>query len=270
MAVSSHIIEYYKDSQTSGIRDGDVTMSETLYFNKGKYALKVCQIALSPEIPNVYSYDGVDTTKFWISNNNWTTHHQVTLPQGNYTIQEINLAIKNILITIDWYNPNSPNVIDRPPIVLGFDTTSGKIYLELHSAVSSTGKIAINFGISNFGHMLGFVNPNTFATSGLYLADSFPLIDYQGSTIAIKSSFQKTKMVNGQYSNELCRIPIPSNDGTEIIYPTGGIIPPILATAQIPTLLSSFSIKFINPRTGKSIFWSYGAVDVQLEIIRIG
>ena len=29
----------------------------------------------------------------------------------------------------------------------------------------------------------------------------------------------------------------------KIIYPTGGIIPPILATAQIPTLLSSFSIK---------------------------
>lgn len=269
MTNNSTIIEYFQDTQLSGTRDGEVTLSETLYFNNGKYALKVCQITLSPEIPNIYKHDGVDTTTFLISNNGWVTNHKVVLPQGNYTIQEINEAIKNILITLNWYNPGTPNVIDKPPIQIGLDSTSGKVYLRIASASSSTGFIGINFGISNIGHLLGFLDPYQFSISGLYLADSYPLVDYQGSSISVKSSFQKTKMVNGQYSNELCRIPIPPSDGTEILYPTGGIIPPLLATAQIPSLLTGFSIQFVNPRTGKSIFWSYGSVDVQLEIVKI-
>jgi len=265
--MTSKILTYYKEINTLGLLDGTYTQTPSLKLdNSKKYALRVLSCRLSPIIPNIFSNTSNDTTMLDISNDNFATRTTVVMAGGSYNVPQINLAIQNIIQNLNWNTDNNDSAF-----WLAVNPVSSLCYVRLDSTKLALGtQICVDFtsqSTSTLNELLGFIAPVSFNIDGLHDASTIPIVDYQGSNINIRTSFTNTSYLNGTPSNILCSFPA-SVTGNEIVYPgiNTGLISPIL-NCDIPYIINGFDIKIENQRNNKSIYFGYGSITLQIEVI---
>lgn len=268
--MTSKILCYYKEITSIGLLNGTYVQSPSLKLdNSKKYALRVLTCRLSPVIPNIYSVAGVnDNTQLDISNDNFATRVTIVLTAGSYNVAQLNLAIQNILVGLSWNIDNNDSAL-----WLAVNPVSKLCYVRLDSTKLALGtQICVDFtsqSTSTFNNVVGFTAPSSFNVDGLHDANAIPYLDYQGSNVQIRTSFTNTSFLNGTPSNILCSFPM-SSTGNEIIFPSTetGLISPLIQ-CDIPYILNGYDIKIEDQRTNKPIYFSYGSITLQLEIIEI-
>jgi len=267
----SILLDYNKstDEKTGlqfGTRSGIISMRQPIMMDPNrKKAYRVISIIMSPEIPNIYSYNGFNNTTVNISKDGGATWITVQFKAGIYTIQMIQDAINNAASQVNWWINNND-----PGFIVAYNPATTLVYTQLDSSkLLGGGQLAINYTVSSFYQMLGYtLLSGIILIDGLSTASNPPQLDVQSTYIEIKMScILGTRWVNGQISNAICRVPINSSGGVEIIYPSGstGFISPIVQ-ASIPSTIESFSINFTNG-AGNETVWLYGNCIVQVELI---
>lgn len=269
----SQILQYYKENTTIGTLDGVYIQTPSLKLdNRKSYGLRVLFARLSSLIPNVYSYGSNDTTRIDISTDGFATvREHIILPNGNYSVYQINVAIQNALTTLGW---STSTASASTPIYLNNNPVTGYNYVRLDTTklVSGT-QVAIDFtadGTSRMNELLGFVTTSIYNTDGLKDASHVPLTDWQGSNINISCpTFAGSTYVNGIPSNVIACLPT-STTMNEIIYPSNetGMISPILYPS-IPYIINGFTINITNQRTNQPVVFLFGSANICIEIIQL-
>lgn len=271
--MTSELLQYYKENTTIGYLDGTYISTPPLHLdNRKTYGIRIISVRLSPMIPNLYNFDGVITNKLDISNDNFVTRQTLVFPSGTYSVQQINTAVIARMNQLGW---NTSTLSNESALYIGLTPTSKYMYVRLDSTklVGGIGQIAIDFssgGTSNLYEVLGFTSPTSFNIDGLYAAYSLPLIDWQGSNCdIISNTFANATFVNGNPSNVLISFPLWT-DSNEILFPNigTGLISAVLH-CDVPYIINRFDISIRNQRTGKSIVFMYGAVNITLEVLVI-
>lgn len=267
----SVILDYNKSSDSTsgldfGTRAGTVTLQQPIILdNNRKKGFRVLRVILTPEIPNIYSYGNFDSTTINISNNAGTNWVTVQMKTGIYTIQMIQDSVNSVANQLGWYT----NAGD-PAIIISYNPATQYIYTKLDSTkLAGGGQIGIDYSVSQIFSMMGYaVGHSTLLADGLYTAQNPPVIDSQGTWVDIKMScIQNTRWVNGQLSNTICRVPLQTTGGIEIVWPSAntGMVSPIVP-ASIPSIIQQFTINFLTNR-GNELVVSYGNVSVEVEIM---
>lgn len=253
---------------TFGYRKGIVNMIQPITFDPNKKkAYQVQSVILSPEIPNVYNYDGFDNTKVKISNDGGTTWVTVQFPNGIYQINMIEATVTNAFLQAGWI-PDETFV----PIVIDYNPATRLVYIQVDTTKLSVGtQAAVDFGASQMYRLLGFPTAVSakFLLDGTFSATLAPEVDTQGTYInVVCNAINASRFINGQLSNVIAKVPIVnSGNGIEIVFPsasTGSINTPFIE-ASIANYLPSFTIDFLQPN-GKSAVFLYGNAIVQLII----
>ena len=271
MATKSILLDYQstKDVSTGldfGTRNGTVSMQQPQYLDAEKKKLfRVIRVMVSPEMPNVYKYGGVDTTSLKLTADGGATWVTLALKTGIYTIAMLQDAINDVGTQASWWKTAGDF-----GYTLGYNPATQIVYVTMDS--SKLGglftQLGINFNVGNMADMLGFSSSNSsFVTDGLHTANLPPQMDYQGQYVELFCSIiQGCRWINGKLSSSICRIPITQSQ-SEIIYPSGnsGFISPVVH-ASIPAFIQSFDIKLINQRGNDAVFM-YGGLTVELEIL---
>lgn len=258
-----------KDPNTGldfGIRSGVVNMRQPKYLDPNKpKAYRVLRVILSPNLPNIYSYNGFSNTTVNISNNGGTTWTTVGLKTGIYDVQMLQDSINNVANQLNWYT-NASDV----GIIISYNPATQLIYTKLDSTkLAAAGQLAIDYSISSIYQMLGYTQTAcTFLADGLYTATLSPAVDVQGTYVEIFVSFiQGTRWTNGQLSSAICRIPLQTNGEQEIIWPSSntGMISPLVA-ASIPTVIQSYTVSIKTP-SGQDAIFLFGNCIIEVEVV---
>ena len=268
----SVLIDYLTDPITNkifGARDGTVNFRQPVYLDQNKRKqFRVLRIMMSPSIPNVYNYGGVNTTTIKLSRDGGTTWVTCLLKNGIYTIKMFEDAINDVGTQSSWWL----NAGDYG-YVLSYNPATQFVYVTLDSTkltANPANQLCIDFSISQTGILLGFSSTNNkFITDGLHNADLSPQVDWQGQYVEVFCSIiQGCRWINGQLSSSLCRVPIV-NTTSEIIFPSAntGMISPLIF-ASIPSVIQSMEFRFVN-QFGRPAVFLYGGVTVELEIIDV-
>lgn len=250
-----------------GTRNGSVTLRQPIYLDANKRKMfRILRVMMSPEIPNVYNNGGIDTTKINLSNDDGATWVTCLLKTGVYTIGMLNDAINNVAELQNWWKTAGDFGYE-----LNYNPATKMVYVKLDSSKLSVGtQLAIDFGVSQVGQMLGFSATNdTFKTDAVHTADLVPKLDWQGQYVEVFCSIiQGVRWVNGQISSALCRIPI-SASASEIIWPSAnnGMISPLIP-ASIPSAIQSFDFTIKNAY-GRDCIFLYGGVSIEMEIVDV-
>jgi hypothetical protein len=140
-------------SSAFGTRNGIVTLQQPIMFDSNKKkGFRVLRCILSPEIPNVYSYNGYDSTKINISNDGGATWVTVQLKTGIYTVQMIQDSVNDVANQLGWYTKSTD-----PAIVISYNPATQFVYTRLDSTkLAAPGQIGINYGVSQMYAMLGY------------------------------------------------------------------------------------------------------------------
>ena len=248
-----------------GYRSGTITMRQPLYLNQNKRkAFRVLRVIMSPEIPNIYSYNGYSNSLINISIDGGATWVTVSLKAGIYTIQMIQDSINDVANQLNWYIKPSD-----PAIVISYNPATRYVYTKLDSSkLLAPGQIAIDYGVSSIYLLLGYgVLTSKFLIDGLFTATLPPQLDAQSTYVEIKMScIQGVRWTNGSLSSSICRIPIQSGQ-VEIVWPAAstGLISPLIP-ASIVNSISSYTIN-ITTGNGSECVFLYGNFILEVEIV---
>lgn len=267
----SLLLDYNRSSDSTtgldfGTRNGTINFRQPQYLDSNKKKLfRVLRVMLSPEMPNVYNTGGINTTTVNLSRDGGATWITCLLKTGIYTTTMISDSINNVAELQGWWAVAGDYGFD-----LNYNPATKMVYIKLDSTklVAPGTQLAIDFGVSQMGLMLGFSNTNdSFNTDGVHTADLSPQLDWQGQYIEVFCSvIQGVRWVNGQLSSALCRVPISAST-SEIVWPSAntGMISP-LVPASIPNVIQSFDITIRNAKGNDAVFL-YGGVSVEIEIV---
>jgi hypothetical protein len=214
----------------------------------------------------VYLTTDNDTTRLRISGDGGVTWIIVDMIPGFYTVAQINAAISNALVANGFLLPAN---INNPPIYLGITPVDQRCYVILDTTKATVGtvQIGISFDLYDTWQLVGFDAVKTFILDGTYAADTIPFIDYQGSSIAVTTSFQGSRWVNGIRSNIMAQFPIPFINRGDITYPSyNTLLLSPYTICDIPRVFTGYTVNFINPRTGKDLVFLYGDVSLTIDI----
>ena len=266
----SVIIQYSssKDSQTNldfGTRSGRVQLRQAINLdpNKGK-GFRVIKVMVSGQIPNIFNYNGQDNTKINVSKDAGLTWDTIQMQNGIYTVQMLQLAIRNGLLLLGYV----ANVTDAS-ITLSYNVATQYVYVTLDSTkLLLPGQLGIDFSVSQIYQALGYTfGASTFIVDGAFSATNPPLLDVQGNYLEIVTNIcQGCRWSGSNISNVLCRVPIIATDN-EIIFPAGstGFVSP-LTRASIPSTISAYDVNILNERGQETVFM-FGGFSLELELV---
>jgi hypothetical protein len=250
-----------------GIRSGTVNLQQPILLEPGKQrAYRVLRVVLSPEIANIYRYQGFDNTKLRITNDGGATWVNIQLQNGNYsTLKMLQDAINDVANQLNWYTSSSD-----PAIIINSNNATGLVYTKLDSTKLAIGvQIGIDYSLSTIYNVFGYpANACTFVNDAIHSATLPPQVDTQGTYGRIYVSFiSNCRWFNGQIDSSICKIPFVADSGIEYIYPsTGtGVISPIIPCI-FPSYVQSFNVSFKNQFGGDLVFL-YGSASLELEIM---
>lgn len=252
-----------------GTRSGTVNLRQSINLDQNKKkAFRVSRVIMSPEIPNVYTYNGFTNDKLRCSNDGGATWITIGLKTGIYTVTQIEESIIAVLNTLNWFTKPTD-----AGITLSYNPATRYIYTKLDSSkLLVVGQLAIDYStLGNMYQTLGYeLATSIFLVDGLYTATLPPALDSQSTYVELKMScIQGVRWINGQLSNSICRIPIQSGGQTEIVWPASatGFISPLIP-ASIPSTIDSFTINVITGN-GRECVFMYGNLIIEIEIVDI-
>jgi len=267
----SVLLDYKSTTDPSGtvfgVRNGTVQLQQPIYFDPNKkMAFRVIRAIMSPEIPNIFSYGGINNTQINLSNDGGATWVTCQLKTGVYTIAMLNDSINNVASQLGWWTNNAD-----PGYDLNYNPATQMVYVGLDSTKLALGvKLGIDFGVSQIYKTLGYTLANSqIIVDGITTATLAPQLDFQGTYVEVfMSCIQGTRWINGQVSNCLCRIPITATT-TEIVWPSGttGMITP-LVQASIPSVIQGYDVTIRNG-VGNDCVFMYGGFLLEVEIVTL-
>ena len=253
-----------------GLRSGTVVQRQPLYLDPNKRkAFRIIRVRMSSEMPNVYNYGGINTTKIKMTKDGGVTWDTCLLSPGVYTVSMLNEAINNVGTQAGYWADDT-----QPGFDLNYNPATDLVYITVDSTkLAVANQLGIDFssgGTSLMYQMLGYTLANaiivTDSSTGVS-ATLPPQLDWQGTYVDFYiSCIQNTRWVAGQLSSVVCRVPITS-ESDEIVWPASntGMISPIIPAA-IPSVIQSWDVRMINGR-GREAVWLFGTVAIETEII---
>lgn len=276
MAVASNLFTMFQERSSPGKLSGSYKQATPLLFEQTNrtYALKLFSLTISSIIPNVYvdAESGTDTTHFDVTADGGVTWTTINLIPGYYSVRTLREAI--IVAFIDL-GVQDPTTVDDPCVYLGLTTVNQMSYITLNTAKcipATATQVGIRF-TGQTGALPGFTTTTTFLVDGTFTGDTAPLYDYQGSEISVVTSLTAAQWIStndgaSTSTGEIVRIPIPFVMGGLITFPSYRTLldSPVLH-AQIPRYWTGYTMRFVNPRTGRDIIFGYGHVSACLQIL---
>lgn len=273
--MGSTILSYQNTYDSLTKASATVTLATSLSFadNQQLY-IRLIKASISSNIPNIYtvssqnlnngllavSRDADEATPTWTN---------IQLPNGVYSVQYINAAINSAIS--DWWADASDH-----GIYLSYNYATQLVYIELDSTKLASGsQLGIDFSLSDISTLLGFTDETTqqIITDGLSTATSYAKLDFIGNTISVQlNGFGPLSIKNGIPSNELCTIPLATSTVTnEYLYPSNGIITPLIPLQNRILNLSTYTIQFKGSRQDSDdkyydIYITEGSINVEFEL----
>jgi hypothetical protein len=270
--MSSVILSYNKSLSTFGSPNGTVTLDYPLrWTNKGNTIQKIRLIkaTISDRMPNIYSQGTTfNNGLVRVTNDGGLTWTPIQLQNGVYTIPLIQEAINQTI------GPTYYTSMSDPGILIQYNLSTNIVYIIIDSSKLAVGtQIGIDFSQSLIYQLLGFVTTKTFITDGTHSASNYAQLDWFGNSVSVVlTGFGPISIKNGALSNELVSIPLSaSNVNNEYIYPTAGIISPIIPLSRPISELRNFDVTFLGSRVDSNgvqypIYILDGMVEIVLEL----
>lgn len=267
----SLVIDYttQADSVTGlplGNRSGTINMKQTQYLDPNrKHGYRILLGLMSNQIPNIYNYGGFNNTTLRITANGGTTWSTIQLPNGIFTVAQLNDNILNVMGQLNYWTNSS-----APGFTLNYNPSTTLVYVSLDSTkLAVAGQLGIDLSVSQLGATLGYVTGGQiFLTDGYHSATLPPQLDTQGTYVNIFISvIQRTRTVNGQVSNIVYRVPIINDTTGEIVFPsskTGNLS--TIMRAEIPADIQSADVSF-KTDSGQEVVFLYGGVTLSTELL---
>ena len=264
---SSRILESRVISNTSGTRDQTDNLDIPFKINPNrKHWVRLIKVILSKSIPNIYTIGTFNNTKINITKDGGSTWDTIQLVAGKYTVQSLNAAITQSMLQLTYFTN-----LAEPPITLAYNLSTEFAYVTLDSAGSTfTGtQIGIDFTAgttSTINTNLGFISSSTFTTDATHQADAYPQMDQQGTTIDVNINIATgLKSINGSNVNTLVTVPLAGGSDNEYIYPSGGIVSPMIPIS-ISSDIMAFKVSYLTS-TGATAYWLLGNTITEIEVI---
>ena len=261
------ILRYKKYLSTLGSPDGTVVLSVPLRFEiNQRQSLRLIKASFSSNIPNIYSYGGVNNGLLRLSRDGGATWTSIQLPNGIYTMPYIEAAV-NAAVMLWWSDGSDPGIKIR------YNLATEYTYISLDSTklVAPGTQLAIDLSQSLICNLLGYSAVKTFDVDGTHAADVPAQMDWFGNNVSIcLSGFGQIGIGDGM-PTELCSIPLSTaHAANEYVYPVGILSPEIILPRPQQELLS-FSVSFYGSRLEasgmqRSLLITEGEVEVILEL----
>lgn len=257
----SQILEYRVTSNVPGIRDGTVLINNPIKIISRRAGIQLMKVAISRQIPNIYSYGDFNNTSFRISKDDGVTYSTFNIPEGIYSVLYLKQFIIGATNSLNyWTDPNATG------FNMSYNNATQFIYVEIDSTkLAIPSQFRIDFGISDLWDTLGFSINQTIINDGITIADKNPKIDSQGSYISVELNSVCDYLrvsPDGTNTKILCVIPIESSSTNEILYLQQ--FQQIILCTLNPTI-SQFSVRFLNGY-GRPLYLITGNVLVEFSI----
>jgi hypothetical protein len=255
----------YKNKITTLDEMGDIVhMERALNMNPNtQKKIKLSQIIIPTNIPNIYSYGDINTTIVKTSKDNGANWDTITLPTGIYTVSLINYAINNAIMSY-WTDSTDSGFILR------YNTATMICYVDIDSTkLTVASQFQIDFSASDIGELLGFTTTTTIDSDGITSADTYAKVNWFGDNISVELDVgAMLSCVNGVNTKEIASIPLSTSTvGNSYIYPPNGIEMPWINIGNI-NRFNEYTIKF-KSIDGKDVLAFDGEVIFIFELQEI-
>jgi len=251
-------ILYHKSITGYGSIDGTYKCSQPIYFNPNKkHYLKLKYASITNTIPNICT--GLSNNSLKVSNDNGATYTTITLSNGIYDINALNLAIKDVVSAWD-------TDVSDPTFQLLQNEYIQKVYCVIDSSKLAVGtQFVIDFSLSDISTLLGCITTKIFNTDGTFEFSHYPQVNYTGARIFvnINNLVMNNNYFNGSPSRYICTIPKNSTD-QELVTPGSDNMTYDYVELNMNSL-SELEFSFIGS-LNRSIYLLEGEVFVELEI----
>jgi len=251
---------------TPGILDKTISLNPQIPQSKKNRRLRLIAGSIPKLIPNIYSYGGENTRTLYLSNDGFGSSNELlTLPEGEYSIVQLEAALINAMITLGWITSTS---FADSPIQIAYNLTNEFVYMTLDSTKLLVGtQIGINLS-SDIKTLLGYSSVSSFNTDGVKYADKSPRVDYQGSYFDVRCTLipPLQSIVESENTSVLFTFNINAVSSSlinEYFFPYTSIRMPWLEIGNIS--ISSYTIN-ITRTDGKSVYFLYGSSMITMDV----
>lgn len=230
----SILLNYTGDTTATDDLSGTVNFTSPITLDKSHSAwrLRLVNYSMSRLICNIHT--AYANNRLRVSVDGALTYTTMTLPNGQYSISSINLAIQRMFVDNGW----SLDLLDVG-IVLGANTSVSRCYLSVDTTkmAGATGNVIVDFN-SSLADFLGFQSTpaltTVLGTSVVHDAADVARVDWYGNSLSLRlMGFGLLGYSNANQSFEILNIPLAvisgeSNtyDGPLLMQPAISIDPP--------------------------------------------
>lgn len=256
-------LTYTNSTNSIGLLDGEVIMNQAIKLNPNtKKMIRLDQLTMTSQIPNIYNYGGVNTGLIKTSKDNGATWDTIQLTDGIYTVALIQAAILSE-ITGYWTDASDPG------FALRYNTATQVVYCDIDSTkLLVPSQFVVDFAPtgSSLMTLLGFVSTTSFNTDGIHDASDYAQLDWFGNNAIIQmDGFGSICYLNGVPSNQLCSVPLSTAIvNNEYVFPTAGIVSPWIVISS-NNQISKYSFKIVGS-SGRSMIFLQGSISLLIEM----
>lgn len=274
------ILKYRKEITEFGSLDGTINFDGNIRLdpNAATYA-RVMSATLTKQIPNIYAYGGFNNTKLQVTNDEWQNVHEINLPNGNYTLYELQLAVNETIRDSAWGSGWFTSFND-PGILIEANTATGRVVTVLDNTktTAGTGRLGIWYEGSTtttgtlyetLGYIPASTSKITNSTGGRIAvqAPAPPKLDTQGTQVDIVTSLNpEFSYVNERNTNVLLSIPltVEETNADEYVYPIAGFISPFIRIKNSGNV-TGWNVKY-QTQTGRQMVFLYGTASLTVQL----
>lgn len=252
--------EYHHHITGFGSPNGTYTCSQPLIFNQNrKQGIKFRFSSISNTICNVFKTSTFNNGLLRVSNDNGATYTTIQLKNGKYTVNDINLAIQDIITS--WYIDSN-----EPAFQLLQNEVIQKVYCIIDSTKLTSGaQFIIDFSLSEIKTLLGCSTTPIFNSDGTHEFDAYPQMEWTGARINVNIIGIPFPLsyVNGISSSQIASI--SKNGNTQELISDN--LDYSIVYGRLPDRFYGFDVEFVGSNDRRPIYLLEGEAICHIQLI---